>query len=78
MQTTAPYSPSQNGVAECMNRTLVELAQAMLIAVQLPEFLWEHTITHAAYIRNRAYSHAIGDATPYQRWYDHKPTITHL
>jgi len=26
MQTTAPYSLSQNGVAECMNRTLVELA----------------------------------------------------
>jgi len=39
MQTTAPYSPSQNRVAECMNHTLVELAQAMLIAVQLPEFL---------------------------------------
>ena len=26
LQTTAPYSPSQNGVAECLNRTLVELA----------------------------------------------------
>src|SRR6267142_1320688 len=35
MQTTAPYSPLQNGVAERMNQTLVELAQAMLIAVQL-------------------------------------------
>ena len=26
---TAPYSPSQNGVAECMNRTLEKLARAM-------------------------------------------------
>lgn len=26
IQQTAPYSPSQNGVAERMNRTLVELA----------------------------------------------------
>src|SRR6267142_651689 len=78
MQTTAPYSPLQNGVAEHMNCTLVKLAQAMLIAAQLPEFLWEHAITHVAYIRNHAYSHAIGDSTPYQRWYDRKPTISHL
>ncbi len=29
MQMTAPYSPSQNGVAERMNRTLEDLARAM-------------------------------------------------
>ena len=29
-QPTAPYSPLQNGVAECMNCTLAELAQAMV------------------------------------------------
>ena len=28
LQTTAPYSPSQNGAAERLNRTLVELARA--------------------------------------------------
>ena len=32
IQQTAPYSPSQNGVAERMNRTLMELARAMLTA----------------------------------------------
>ena len=32
IQPTAPYSPSQNGVAERMNRTLVELARAMINA----------------------------------------------
>ena len=46
MQTTAPYSPAQNGIAECMNHMLVEIAHAMLIAVQLPKFLWEHTVMH--------------------------------
>ena len=30
MQLTAQYSPSQNGVGERMNRTLVELGHAML------------------------------------------------
>ena len=31
IETTAPYSPSQNGVAERFNRILLELSWAMLI-----------------------------------------------
>jgi IS30 family transposase len=50
MQMTAPYSPSQNSVAEQMNYTLEELAQAMQIAADLPIFLWEQAIAHAAYV----------------------------
>ena len=78
IELTAPYSPSQNGVAKCMNRTLVELARAMLKASDLPEFLWEPAVAHAAYIRNRAYTSAIKDQTPYQGWYGNKPNVTHL
>jgi transposase InsO family protein len=66
IQMTAPYSPSQNGVAEWMNCMLEELAQAMQIATDLPMFLWEQVIAHAAYVRNRAYSSAIKVATPYE------------
>ena len=54
IQKTAPYSPSQNGVAERMNQTLVELAQAMI--ENLPEFLGEYSIDHSAYIQNRSYT----------------------
>jgi transposase InsO family protein len=65
VQLTAPYSPSQNGVAERMNRTLVELARAMLTASKLPEFLWELAILHASYVRNRAYTTSIKGRMPY-------------
>ena len=51
-QLTAPYSPSQNGIAERMNRTLVELARTMRISADLPENLWESASTHASYLRN--------------------------
>ena len=54
IETTAPYSPSQNGVAERFNRTLLELARAMLIASKLPTFLWDGAISHANYPRNHA------------------------
>ena len=64
---TAPYSSSQNGIAEHMNRTLADLARAMRIAAELPVFLWEYAVAHAAYVQNRAYSSAIQATTPYQR-----------
>ena len=53
-QSSAPYSPQQHGIAECPNRTLVELMRAMLIDTKLPKFLWAEAILHAAYIRNQA------------------------
>ena len=76
IQMTAPYSPSQNGVAERMNRTLVEIARAMIRG--LPEFLWEYAIAHASYLRNRAYTKSLKGQTPYEKWFKNKPNISHL
>ncbi len=78
LQVTAPYSPSQNGVSERMNRTLVELARAMLIAAQLPEFLWEPTVAHVTYLRNLSYTKPLAKMTPYQIWHGRKPDVTNL
>jgi hypothetical protein len=61
-----------------MNRTLVELARAMITAQNLPEFLWEPAVAHAAYVQNRVYTRALKGETPYQVWFGQKPDITHL
>jgi len=78
LQVTAPYSPSQNGVAERMNHTLVELVCAMLTAAALPEFLWEPAVAHTAYLRNLSYTKPRAKATPYQLWNSRKPNVEHL
>ena len=80
LQLTAPYSPSQNAVAERMNHMLVELAQAMIADTGLPEFLWEPAVAHAAYLRNMAYTSSpkLKDMMPYQAWYGKKPNVSHL
>ena len=66
IQTTAPNSPSQNGVAERMNRTIVKLACTMINVQNLPEFLWEPAVAHAAYVLNRSYMQALTSTTPYE------------
>jgi hypothetical protein len=78
IQTTTPYSPSQNGVAEWMNCTLVELGRAMLATSELLEFLWEHVIVHAAYLQNCSYTKHLQNTTPYQGWCYEKPNVSHL
>ena len=78
IETSAPYSPSQNGVAERFNRTLLELARAMLISKDLPTFLWDEAVAHAAYLRNRAPTRALNDKTPYEAWHGTKPNVSHL
>ena len=78
IQTTAPYLLLQNGVAEWSNCTLVELVRAMIKVQDLPEFLWEPAVTHAAYLCNCSAMHAIKDKTPYELWYGKKPDVSHL
>jgi hypothetical protein len=75
---TAPYSPSQNGIAEHMNRTLVELSRAMLRAQDLPKCLWEYALLYVVYVRNRSYTTHLGTITPYEGWFNHKPNVSHL
>ena len=43
-ETTAPYSPQSNGVAEQKNSTLKEMMNAMLISSGLPKNMWGEAI----------------------------------
>ena len=61
------YSPEQNGVAEQMNRTLMESARAMITHAELPNRYWAVAVATAAYIRNRVPTAAIKTcATPHE------------
>ncbi|GLB44825.1 putative integrase core domain containing protein [Lyophyllum shimeji] len=47
IELTAPYSLAQNGVAERVNRTLLEHARAMLFQHDILKFLWLEPLAHA-------------------------------
>ncbi|KAL4032229.1 hypothetical protein IC575_005297 [Cucumis melo] len=67
-QFTITYTPQQNGVAEWMNRTLLERTRAMLGAAGLKKAFWAEAVNTACYIVNHSPSTAIELKTPMQMW----------
>lgn len=78
LETTAPYTPEQNGRAERDNRTLVESARAMLHAKNLPICLWAEAINTACYTLNRTPTSCNQGKTPYEMWTGRKPRLDHI
>ena len=78
-QLTIAYTPEQNGVAERMNRSLMESARAMISHANLPNSFWAEAVATAVYLRNRSESSALKeDLTPYEIWYGRKHDVSHL
>lgn len=76
-QTTAPYTPEQNGVAERLNRTIMERVRAMLSDANMDKKLWAEAAMTANYIRNRSPTHDSA-MTPYERFTSSKPDVEHM
>ena len=68
-------SPQQNGVAERGMRTRAERAQALLIASNLPCFLWKEAMQHATWLQNRLPAQALDGKTPYEMMHNEKPNL---
>lgn len=51
-QTTIPGTPQQNGVAERLNRTLVESVRSMLVQAKLPQTFWVEALNTAVHLHN--------------------------
>ncbi|MCO5579352.1 hypothetical protein L7F22_033207 [Adiantum nelumboides] len=77
-QCTMPYTPQQNGVAKRKNTFLMEMARCMLMAKSLPHKLWMEAVACAARVLNRCPTCALKIITPYESWYDRKPSVSYL
>jgi len=53
-------TPQINGIAERINRTLLDLVRAMLKSVELPERFWAEAVI-VSYIENRVIRSSIDD-----------------
>ena len=77
-ERTIPKTPEQNGVAERLNRTLVETVRSMLIDSKLPHKFWAEALSTATYLRNRSPTKVIEGITPHEAWTKVKPRVEHL
>ena len=76
-ERTVPKTPEQNGVAERMNRTLVETMRSMLIDAKLPHTFWAEAISTAVYLRSTSPTKVL-EVTPFEAWMKQKPGVEHL
>ena len=67
-ESTVPKIPERNGVAERMNRTLVETLRSMLADAKLLHSFWAEALSTAVYLNNRRPSKALKDMTLFEAW----------
>jgi hypothetical protein len=77
-EITTPDTPQHNGVAERMNRTLLNKVQALLTDAGLPESYWYDALSYAAYIHNISPTRALDNIMPEEAWSRNKPDVSRL
>ncbi|KAL2230687.1 UNVERIFIED_CONTAM: Retrovirus-related Pol polyprotein from transposon TNT 1-94 [Sesamum indicum] len=65
---TNRYTPQQNGVAERMNRTLLEKVRCLLISSGLPKSFWGEAVLTTAHLINMSPSVPLSGKTPELMW----------
>lgn len=67
-----------NGIAERVNRTLLDMVRAMLKTAQLPDKFWAEALSAACHVKNRILHSAVNDGVPEGVWTRNTPSIKHL
>ena len=78
LETTTPNSSAQNGIAERVNRTVMDRAMTLLIAANLPKNLWPEAVAYVTYVKNRSPTRALKGKTPHEVWTGQKPDVSAL
>ena len=77
-ERTIPRTPEQNGLAERMNRTIMEKVRSMLATAKLPKSFWGEAANTACYLINRSPSAPLEGEVPEKVWTKKEVSYTHL
>lgn len=77
-QRTNVCTPQQNGVAERMNRTIVDRAKCMLFDASLDKSFKAEAANMAVYLINRSVSAALENQTLEELWIGEKVDLSKL
>lgn len=77
LQTSAPYTPGKNGIAERDHRFTVESARSQIHDRGVPLNLWVEAVNYSVYVLNRTLSKS-ENKTPFELWHRVIPDISNL
>ncbi|CAM8949433.1 unnamed protein product [Rhodiola kirilowii] len=75
---TVPHTPQHNGVAERMNRTILEKVRSMLKTANLAKVFWGEAVMTACYLINRSPCIPLELETPESVWTGKNAAYSHL
>ncbi|KAL0641364.1 hypothetical protein Bca4012_102815 [Brassica carinata] len=77
-QTSCPYTPQQNGVAERKNRHLMEVARSLMFQANVPKRFWSDAVSTACYLINRMPTRVLKDQAPFEVLNKRKPSLAYM
>lgn len=71
-------TPQLAGVAECKNRTVVEMARSMYKEKHLQNIFWAEAMSTSVFLLNVSPTTTVTGMTPYEAWWNRKPNVSFL
>ena len=72
---TTHDTPQHNGVAESLNRRLMERVRALLHRSGLPPELWAEALQFIVWVKNRTLTKVLGNVMPFEKLTGRKPNL---
>jgi len=77
-ETTIPYTPEQNGIAERAIAIFFEMVWSILYTAGISLRYWDEAFTYAVYIWTLCSTTALNSVVPYEAWTGRKLDVSHL
>ena len=76
-ETSAPYTPEENGKIERIWGTVVGMARCMLETASMGKEFWTYALNHAFNVKNVCLNASTGKI-PFEEFYNKKPDVSGL
>ena len=78
VKPSPPYVHELNGVAERYNRSIMDMSRCLLAEAKVNRIFWPEVVKAATYLKNRSLANTFERKTPYEIFFNKKPSAKYL